>query len=161
MSDIKITLKNNEELTLRWATFEDASAIVDLELESAELENRFEPINLPASDFTKLWQERLKSEEYKTMLVCGANSIYGFLTFSNEIKLGKVLALYIDPKRMRQGIGSNLMRIAEQMVILKGGNSIEVEVETGNRGGIIFYEALGLIKIGYINDHLIKMKKEL
>jgi ribosomal protein S18 acetylase RimI-like enzyme len=156
-----LTLKNNETVTLRWAEPADAGAIVKLELESALYENRAEPITISEFEFTKYWEERLKGDNYKTVLVCGANRIYGFLTFVNEIKLGKVLALYIDPSYMRLGIGSNLMRIAEQMVSLKGGKTIEVEVETKNRGGLIFYENLGLKRVGYINDHLIKMVKEL
>ncbi len=161
MSETTLTLKNHEVVSLRWAKTEDAAAIVELELKSAKYENRLEPINLSPADFTKFWVERLNSGSYKTVLVCGAKGIYGFLTFVNEIKLGKVLALYIAPEYMRLGVGSNLMRVAEQMVMLKGGRSIEVDVETGNSGGMIFYEALGLKKIGHIADHLIKMKKEL
>ena len=161
MAETTITLKNKDTVTLRWAEVKDAAAIVKLELESAEYENRAEPINLPPEEFTKYWEERLNGENYKTVLVCGANKLYGFLTFVNEIKLGQILALYIAPEYMRLGIGSNLMKIAEQMVLLKGGHSIEVDVETKKSGGLIFYENLGLKRIGYINDHLIKMKKEL
>lgn len=161
MAETTITLKNKDTVKLRWAEVKDAAAIVKLELESAEYENRAEPINLPPGEFTKFWEERLNGENYKTVLVCGANKIYGFLTFVNEIKLGQILALYIAPEYMRLGMGSNLMKIAEQMVLLKGGHSIEVDVETKNSGGLIFYENLGLKRIGYINDHLIKMKKEL
>ncbi|WP_202108170.1 GNAT family N-acetyltransferase [Succinivibrio dextrinosolvens] len=161
MAETTITLKNKDVVTLRWAEVKDAAAIVKLELESAKYENRAEPINLPPEEFTKYWEERLNGENYKTVLVCGANKLYGFLTFVNEIKLGQILALYIEPEYMRLGIGSNLMKIAEQMVLLKGGHSIEVDVETKNSGGLIFYENLGLKRIGYINDHLIKMKKEL
>ncbi len=161
MAETTITLKNKDVVTLRWAEVKDAAAIVKLELESAKYENRAEPINLHPEEFTKYWEERLNGENYKTVLVCGANKLYGFLTFVNEIKLGQILALYIEPEYMRLGIGSNLMKIAEQMVLLKGGHSIEVDVETKNSGGLIFYENLGLKRIGYINDHLIKMKKEL
>lgn len=161
MAETTITLKNKDVVTLRWAEVKDAAAIVKLELESAVYENRAEPINLPPDEFTRYWEERLNGENYKTVLVCGANKLYGFLTFVNEIKLGQILALYIAPEYMRLGIGSNLMKVAEQMVLLKGGHSIEVDVETKNSGGLIFYENLGLKRIGYINDHLIKMKKEL
>lgn len=156
-----LTLKNKDVVSLRWAEVRDAAAIVKLELESAKYENRAEPITISPEEFTKIWEERLNGENYKTVLVCGANKLYGFLTFVNEIKLGQVLALYIAPGYMRLGIGLNLMRVAEQMVILKGGKSIEVEVETKNSGGLIFYENLGLKRLGYVNDHLIKMKKEL
>ncbi|MBQ3883567.1 N-acetyltransferase [Succinivibrio sp.] len=156
-----LTLKNKEKVTIRWAEIKDARTIVRLELESALYENRAEPITISEAEFTKYWEERLSGDNYKTLLVCGANRLYGFLTFVNEIKLGQVLALYIDPAYMRLGIGSNLMRIAEQMVILKGGKSIEVEVETQNKGGLVFYENLGLKRVGYVNDHLIKMVKEL
>ena len=95
------------------------------------------------------------------MLACGAKSVYGFLTFKNEIKLGQILALYIDPLYMKHGIGTVLMQTAEHMVRQKGGNAMMVDVEVLNDGGIAFYEKLGFVKTVRKLDHLIVMKKEI
>ena len=87
-------------------------------------------------------------------------NLYGFLTFKNEIESGKILALYIDPLYMRLGIGKLLLQTAEQMVRMKGGSSIEVDVEVLNKGAISFYTSLQFAKVSVKLDHLIVMRKE-
>ena len=157
----KIFVKNNVSFSLRWAKVTDADTIARLELSSAHFEHRAHPFTVTHPQFSKLWENRIKGNELKTMLACGAKSVYGFLTFKNEIKLGQILALYIDPLYMKHGIGTVLMQTAEHMVRQKGGNAMMVDVEVLNDGGIAFYEKLGFVKTVRKLDHLIVMKKEI
>lgn len=157
----KIYVKNNVALTLRWAQVTDADNIARLELSSAHFEHRAHPFTFTHPQFAKLWETRIKGDELKTMLACGAKSIYGFLTFKNDIKFGQILALYIDPLYMHYGIGTVLMQTAEHMVKQQGGRSMQVDVEVLNEGGIAFYEKLGFVKTVMKLDHLIVMKKEI
>ena len=111
--------------------------------------------------FTKLWKDRLKSDLFKTILVYEAKAICGFLTFKEAIEDGKILALYVDPIFMRHGVGKLLLSTAIEMVELKGGKQIEVEVEVLNNGAITFYESLLFHKVSVKLEHLFVMKKEL
>lgn len=146
---------------VRWAELKDAHLIASLELRSAEYENRAQPFTLTESQFTSLWMDRLKSDEFKTMIAYGAKCVYGFLTFKKDIRLGKVLALYVDPPFMRLGVGKVLLETAFEMVKLKGGRFIEVDVERLNNGAITFYESLLFKKVSVKLDHLIVMRKEI
>ena len=75
--------------------------------------------------------------------------------------VGKILALYVDPIFMRHGVGKLLLSTAIEMVELKGGRQIEVEVEVLNNGAITFYESLLFHKVSVKLEHLFVMKKEL
>ena len=161
MSDL-VCLKSKLKVGIRWAVVTDASAIAKLELQSAVYENRAHPFTFTHSQFTYIWVDRLKSLEYKTILAYDDhNEILGFLTFKGLIEQGKILALYIAPKYMRKGVGKLLLSTACQMVGIKGGNSIEVEVEVLNNGAIAFYNSLLFNKVSVKLGHLIVMKKEL
>jgi ribosomal protein S18 acetylase RimI-like enzyme len=157
----EIVLENNLHIKVRWAVERDASNIARLELSSSQFENRAKPFTFTHPQFTELWVKRIKENNYKTMLACGAKELYGFLTFKNEIQLGHVLALYISPRYMRSGVGSTLLSIAEHMVTMKGGHTLEVDVEMQNNGAIAFYESLHFKKISVKSDHLIVMRKEI
>ena len=52
------------------------------------------------------------------------------------------------------------IQTAEQMVRMKGGSSIEVDVEVLNKGAISFYTSLQFAKVSVKLDHLIVMRKE-
>ena len=62
---------------------------------------------------------------------------------------------------MRHGVGKLLLSTAIEMVELKGGRQIEVEVEVLNNGAITFYESLLFHKVSVKLEHLFVMKKEL
>ena len=156
-----ITVKDNLQVKVRWATPEDASAIARVELSSSRFENRAHPFTFTHPQFTSLWVNRLKEGNYKTVLAFGAKTLYGFITFKDEIELGKILALYIDPLYMRHGIGKVLIQTAEQMVKMKGGVHIEVDVEVLNKGAISFYESLHFSHVSVKLGHLIVMRKEI
>ena len=156
-----LRLKEDLELNIRWAEVADSKAISEVELASGEYENRKEPFNLTCEEFTQIWTERLSGTNFRTILACHGTQLYGFLTFENSIKLGHVLALYIDPAYMRKGIGRILIEVAAELVLSQGGSSLEVDVEVGNQGGLEFYKNLGFKKIGLLEDHLYLMRKTL
>ncbi|MGN1281540.1 MAG: GNAT family N-acetyltransferase [Succinivibrio sp.] len=161
MASNTVVLKGNLKVRIRWAQHDDASDIARLELDSSRFENRAVPFMFTHQQFTSLWENRLSEQNYKTVLACGAKSLYGFITFKDKIESGKILALYIDPLYMRHGIGRMLLQTAEQMVRLKGGCSLEVDVEVLNNGAIEFYRSLHFKKVSVKLDHLIVMRKEL
>lgn len=156
-----VVLKGNLKVQVRWARTEDASKIARLELDSSRFENRAVPFMFSHQQFTSLWEHRLDVENYKTVLACGAKTLYGFITFKDKIESGRILALYIDPHYMRHGIGRLLLQTAEEMVRIKGGESLEVDVEVLNNGAIEFYRSLHFKKVSVKLDHLIVMRKEL
>lgn len=160
MKNNTVFVKGNLKVYIRWANVTDASNIARLELNASHYENRKEPFTFTHPQFTALWENRLSDENYRTVLACGAKNLYGFLTFKNEIESGKILALYIDPLYMRLGIGKLLLQTAEQMVRIKGGSSIEVDVEVLNKRAISFYTSLQFAKVSVKLDHLIVMRKE-
>ncbi len=159
--NLTVTLSDNQKAYLRWAEVGDARAIARLELDSGEYENRAFPFDLSEDQFTAVWQERLSGSDYPSMVICGANKLCGFLTFENEIQLGHVMALYIAPEYMRKGVGSILFDTALNLIRLKGGHYVKVDVEKENAVGQAFYRSFGLKKVCDINDHLILMRKEL
>ena len=146
---------------LRWADIADAHEIAKLELKSAVFEKRVYPIDIPVNDFTKIWQERLKSGEYKTIVCEYKGKIAGFLSFEHAIKKGDVCCLYIHPKYFRQGIGKKLMRAAAFLVRLEKGKALTVDVEMFNFGAQIFYQSLHFKSQSVKLKHLIVMVKEL
>lgn len=160
MKNNTVFVKGNLKVHIRWANVTDASNIARLELNASHYENRREPFTFTHPQFTALWENRLSDENYRTVLACGVKNLYGFLTFKNEIESGKILALYIDPLYMRLGIGKLLLQTAEQMVRIKGGSSIEVDVEVLNKRAISFYTSLQFAKVSVKLDHLIVMRKE-
>ncbi len=154
-------LKNGELVMLRWANAYDAHNIAVMELASAEYENRVEPIGLTEEAFTNYWTWRLNSHDCPTLVVCDVKQVMGFLSFEKTIASGEIMALYISPNYMHMGIGSILVKTAQDLVLKQGGTALHVDVEIGNATGLLFYEKLGFIKVGMKNDHLIIMKKEL
>ena len=157
-----VTLKGGLNVKVRWAKVEDAARIARLELNSSVYENRSVPFNYTHPQFTKLWEQRLSQEnEYKTVIATGPTRIYGFITFKSRIEDGYILALYIDPLYMRHGIGTLLMKTAEQMVLMSGGKKLKVDVEMLNNGAMTFYRSLHFSKVSVKLEHLIEMEKEL
>ena len=142
MKNNTVFVKGNLKVHIRWANVTDASNIARLELNASHYENRKEPFTFTHPQFTALWENRLSDENYRT------------------IESGKILALYIDPLYMRLGIGKLLLQTAEQMVRIKGGSSIEVDVEVLNKRAISFYTSLQFAKVSVKLDHLIVMRKE-
>ncbi|XXM74586.1 GNAT family N-acetyltransferase [Lysinibacillus sphaericus] len=56
---------------------------------------------------------------------------------------GEVFVLYLDPDRLGEGIGTQLLHVLTQLQISKGATEQWVSVSKGNQKGIPFYEARG------------------
>lgn len=150
-----------DETRLRWAEVRDARAIAILELASAAYEHRRLPLDFTVPEFTKIWQDRIRSYQYQTILCEKKGEILGFLSFYHQVKRGEICCLYISPKYFRQGIGRRLMRAASLLVRKLQGKSLKVEVEVLNFGAQAFYQTLHFRAHGVKLSHLIEMKKEL
>ncbi|MGN0909684.1 MAG: GNAT family N-acetyltransferase [Succinivibrio sp.] len=153
-----------DDLSLRWARFEDSSAIAMLEYRSCAFEKRQTPVSLGPGEMCALWRARLTQDGNSTILAClkdgGRERIAGFLAFRGEISLGKVHALYVDPAFMRRGIGRFLLDTAGHVVRMQGGSELEVHVEMLNHGAQAFYRTLHFCASGVRSGHLIIMTKE-
>ena len=147
--------------SLRWAKVSDAQAIASLELSSAIYEHRRQALDFTVAEFTEIWQERIRSYQYQTILCEREGIILGFLSFYRQVKRGEICCLYIDPKYFRQGIGRRLIRAASLLVSKLQGKSLKVEVEVLNFGAQAFYKELHFRALGVKLSHLIEMKKEL
>ena len=145
--------------SLRWAKVSDAQAIAILELSSAIYEHRRQALDFTVAEFTEIWQERIRSYQYQTILCEREGIILGFLSFYRQVKRGEICCLYIDPKYFRQGIGRRLIRAASLLVSKLQGKSLKVEVL--NFGAQAFYKELHFRALGVKLSHLIEMKKEL
>jgi ribosomal protein S18 acetylase RimI-like enzyme len=69
---------------------------------------------------------------------------------------GWVNYLAVDPSFRRQGLGHEMMRAIERMLLEKGCPKLNLQVRTGNTEAIEFYKA-----IGYNMDEVVSMGKRL
>jgi ribosomal protein S18 acetylase RimI-like enzyme len=69
---------------------------------------------------------------------------------------GWVNYLAVDPSLRRQGLGHEMMKAIEQLLLERGCPKLNLQVRTGNTEAIGFYKA-----IGYNMDEVISMGKRL
>jgi ribosomal protein S18 acetylase RimI-like enzyme len=69
---------------------------------------------------------------------------------------GWVNYLAVDPGRRRAGLGAQLMRRVEQLLLAHGCPKINLQVRAGNAEVLAFYRALG-----YAQDEVVAMGKRL
>lgn len=59
-----------------------------------------------------------------------------------------ILSIAVDPGRQGEGIGNELMRVAEREAVTRGHPGMHLTVNPGNEGAIRFYERLGWERSG-------------
>lgn len=148
---------------LRWAQLPDAKPLAELEWRSAVYEQRRRPVCRNVQQLIEVWHERIRQKTHSVMLAYLPEelTLVGMLSFAGSIVAGEINALYIEPEYLRQGVGTLLMRTAEQLTVLHGGKRLLVGVEPRNEGGFEFYKALGFIVDGVEPSGLTVMHKEI
>ncbi|MDY6805686.1 MAG: GNAT family N-acetyltransferase [Cyanobacteriota bacterium] len=68
-------------------------------------------------------------------------------------RLGHIFLLYVAPEHRRRGIGSALVKIAENWARERGDKQISLQVFTTNKPAVNLYE-----KLGYENQSLLMVK---
>lgn len=63
---------------------------------------------------------------------------------------GHVLAIAVDPKHRKKGIGRALMDVVEERLRESKAREIWLEVRVSNRGAIEFYKKLGFVERGFM-----------
>ncbi|WP_368505116.1 N-acetyltransferase family protein [Alkalihalophilus sp. As8PL] len=79
------------------------------------------------------------------------DSVIGFANFFSKQTEAVLGAIYIDPSEHGKGIGSELLFTGIKE--LNGITRVLVEVETGNEGGVAFYQAKGFYFVEEYDDH--------
>jgi len=69
---------------------------------------------------------------------------------------GWINYLAVAPQQRRSGVGSTIMRAAEQLLVARGCPKINLQVRVGNAAVLEFYAALG-----YLDDKVIGLGKRL
>ena len=156
-----------EKLFVRRALVSDAQNIARVGLDSARVEVREEPLDLPEDEYALIWAQRIKEGSHVTYLCCRKSGLLqreelcGYGSVEAPLKTGHVLTLYVSPKFMRRGIGSLLMQTIEKEVRNSGGSSLETDVQPRNVMAHNFYQKCGFVFTDRRRDELIVMRKEL
>ena len=117
---------------IRQAGVHDLDALYELE-ELCFAERKFRKEHL-------LWI--LKNPRAATF-VYENGSVVGALMIHDERMLTRVLSISVHPRHRRQGIGRELMAVAEEMAQRFHTREVRLEVNTANAGAIAFYKRLG------------------
>jgi ribosomal protein S18 acetylase RimI-like enzyme len=109
------------------------------------------------------WQEGLTGEVYVKAMergevffiaigdVDGASAVLGFASDYSIDGMRDGTSVYVRGGAARQGIGSALLRLAEEHAIGRGANSLDVEASLA---GVEFYKANGFEELGRGETHL-------
>ncbi len=156
-----------ERLRLRRARVADAGRIARVGLDSARVEVREEPLEIPLPDFKAIWKQRLRTESHLTYLACTTGGLWpqevlcGYLSVEAPLVSGHILTLYIAPKYMRQGVGSALLQYVEREVRAVGGRTLQTDVQPRNVMAHNFYQKYGFVFTDEYLEGLRVMRKTL
>lgn len=80
-------------------------------------------------------------DEASAYFVAGEDGILGYLSGSGEGAVARLGAIYVDPRRLGNGIGTALLEAFEDWCRTRGYETIEFEVLADNENGQSFYRA--------------------
>ena len=136
------------EITIRPYQAEDEKEVIDLWFRC----DLVVPANNPKCDI-----ERKMTYSPELFLVGVMNgAIVATVMAGYEGHRGWINYLAVAPEFQRQGIGTEMMRSAEERLIALGCPKINLQVRAGNAGVVTFYES-----IGYNKDEVVSMGKRL
>ena len=111
----------------------------------------------------KSWNDPSKDIERKLMVnpelfLIGAidNKIVATAMGGYEGHRGWVNYLAVDPAFQRRGLGAEIMRVIEEMLLERGCPKINLQIRTSNLQAIRFYQS-----IGYQPDEVVSLGKRL
>jgi ribosomal protein S18 acetylase RimI-like enzyme len=98
---------------------------------------------------------------YYSLAISADGELIGFQTSSIQMLHAELTRIYVLPEKIGSGVGSALLKDAENFFLRNGFNSYQVKVHKYNTLGQKFYERRGFEMIGEDeHDHLI-LKKSL
>jgi ribosomal protein S18 acetylase RimI-like enzyme len=105
--------------------------------------------SLSIDERERQWHEILASGNSETLLYLQNQTIVGFLSYgasrdkATNPSAAEIMALYIEPKQWRKGIGKILWSACRNNLAVAGYQTVTLWVMTHNTRGIRFYEAQG------------------
>ena len=104
---------------------------------------------LHAKSFYASWSEEDMLSHIKKDLCFGfSRPIHGFIIVSLVEDQSEIITIAVDPKKMRKGIASALLSVAETELKNNGTNILFLEVAEDNHPAINFYKKEGFEPIG-------------
>ena len=85
----------------------------------------------------------LRNERALTLVVDGPTGLRGAIMMLFEGHVCRILSVAVAPDERRRGLGSRLMKAAEDLSQERGCSSVRLEVSTHNLAAIEFYRGLG------------------
>lgn len=155
---------------IRKAQADDLYDIAELELRSAQHEQRLYPLDCSINHLHDIWYQRFLSGKYEILLAetrktpSGKrnSTIAGFVGFTAPLyKSGFIQAMYVDPFFFRKRVGIHLFYAAEQIMLSHGCPAVTLHVEPKNVAGHRFYTKLGFVCQNYRHQHLFVLSKNL
>lgn len=129
---------------IRRAQVSDISDIVRIEFAAADFEGRLKPFDFSHAELEQLWRDRLHSSEFDVLVAESGHTLLGFIAIKAPLGgEGFIQAIYIDPDFHRCGIGSQLLRVSEQLFLSRSCKRIKLLVEPLNHNAKRFYSKAG------------------
>ena len=129
---------------VRNATLGDLSAVRDV-YRRASLSNSNDRAALLAHPHLLVWSSEGISFGRTRVVTDATGAVVGFATLDHSEAGMELQDLFVDPDRMRAGVGSLLIADAAEIAARSGQASIEV---TANPHAAEFYTAVGFIAVG-------------
>jgi GNAT superfamily N-acetyltransferase len=132
-------------ITIRDARPVDVDALREL-YRRASLSNEGDRANLLANPDVLEWAADSVAEG-RTRVAVLDDRVVGFVTtiVADELEIDD---LFVDPDRMRQGVGRALVEDVTELARTRGGRRIAV---TANEHALAFYEAMGFVSEGFVD----------
>jgi GNAT superfamily N-acetyltransferase len=143
-------------VTIRQATYSDAPAIKNLLIQLGYPQLTVDQTNQKISTYAQ--------ENYALLVIEAEQHVAGFISlhwfdiFHSSGKIGRMSAFCVDEKHRGQGIGKALLKAAENYLISKGCNKLEVTSNEKRIRTHKFYADCGYIEdsrrfVKYIDKH--------
>lgn len=130
------------------------------------IETQLAPLSqLPQSVLKHVQKEMpLRLKHGVTFVTCLNNKSdpQGFIHFMLHGDLLYIDMLAIAPTAQRKHRGKRLMKRAERFALSRGCSRAKISVDSGNTGGLSFYQKLGYRVVGYMaQNYCYELEKEL
>ena len=149
-----------ESLTTRLASKDDAERLAKIHVDSWKVAYR----NIVPDSFierltyekrTQSFSQALENQSEETYITESGDQAVGILTIGpnrdddlDKSLVGEIWGIYLDPAFWRKGIGTKLVREAEDKLLARGYNELVLWVFRDNRQARKFYKNLGYVPDG-------------
>jgi GNAT superfamily N-acetyltransferase len=140
------------EVAIRAAEMSDAEAIAGVHSSAWRTAFTFLPSRyleaMTASTVLARWEAALGLPTTSMFVALGKGDVIGFLRLRADGDDGEVMALYVDPLRWRQGVGSALLEFGERWLVSQGVSTAVLWTAKESPQSRSFYEESGWVATG-------------